>query len=206
MKVINIYEQLTPKQREKIGDKKSFAIYYEWIEQLTLIGLSYEKIGVLFSALAHYTRTNGTEPLPEDIENEIDSDMVLKILFDTYMRTTIEATKIWCNTHHKSKKDTENDTEAKDSIKPLKDNKNDFKGITASHSNNPDDLPFSDETENTNYGDIVVMSREYKTAGMTIGEIDKINSQWLYDFTDIEPQNEIEKKDQDNIKRYFGIE
>lgn len=39
-----------------------------------------------------------------------------------------------------------------------------------------------------------------------LGEIDKINSQWLYDFTDIDPQNEIEKRDQDNIKRYFGIE
>lgn len=71
MKLNNYYQTLTVKQKEKLKEKCSFAFYYEWLEQLEQVKMSYEEKGILLTAIGFYAKTNGTKPLPAELEEAL---------------------------------------------------------------------------------------------------------------------------------------
>lgn len=93
--ILNYYDDLTEKQKEKLKEKKSLIIYYDYFEEFER--LTYKKRGILISALIFYGKTHGTEPLPSDLDNELKKDRLLCYMFETLQKREKKATLEWVN-------------------------------------------------------------------------------------------------------------
>ena len=63
--------------------------------------------------LIYYDKVGGSEPLPEDIEEVIDTERGRKVVFQTYTEKIAAATKEWINRHKlKATEETDDCTEA----------------------------------------------------------------------------------------------
>lgn len=93
--IYNYYEELTDKQKEKLAEKKGAVIYYDYYDECKR--LSTEQVGVLTLALLHYARTHGTEELPEELANEINKDLLLCYMFETWQKREATASIKWTN-------------------------------------------------------------------------------------------------------------
>ena len=107
MEINNYYKTLTSKQKEKLKERTAFSVYYEWLDQLEAVHLTYEQRGIIFTAIGFYARTNGTEKLPADLAERIESEPLLLFIFNTFMNTTERATKQWINLRSKRKTNKE---------------------------------------------------------------------------------------------------
>lgn len=106
MKLENFYEKLTCKQKEKFKDKKALALFYDWHEQMETARLTYEERGMIITALLYYAKN---EPLPIELEKQIEENVILNLLFLNFAKTTAEASRKWVNLRG-GKKDTESTT------------------------------------------------------------------------------------------------
>lgn len=104
MEINNYYKTLSPKQKEKLKERTAFSVYYEWLDQLEAVKLTYEQRGIIFTAIGFYARTNGTEKLPADLAERIESEPLLLFIFNTFMNTTERATRQWINLRGTTKK------------------------------------------------------------------------------------------------------
>ena len=186
MEIISILDNLTEKQKEKVKDKKAVSFYYEWYDQMQVINLPYEKRGILLSALCHYSMTLGTEPLPEELEKAIEADVVLTLLFNLYMNTTINAVKQWCNTHHPNKK---NESEDRDEIKRKEP------------EHKVPDFDMEDGDDDFDLGCYVPTGYYPYSSLQEIYDIDK---EQLNEILKTAPQTPGEEMDQDKIRQFLS--
>lgn len=178
MKLENFYEKLTCKQKEKFKDKKALALFYDWEEQMNTAKLTYEEKGMIITGLLYYAKN---EPLPIELEKQIEENVILNLLFLNFAKTTAEASRKWVN---------------------LRGGKKDTESTTANEETNTDTLP--NETTKTaregnrdNENDITKMSEQEKRG--------YIYCNWPELELSTEEDMEKTKKQIDNIINEFGI-
>lgn len=91
----NYYEDLEQRQKDVLEEKNSAIIYYNYLEDLDDCTL--EEKGAMLGALLFYASTHGTEPIPKEYTDIIESDRGLKKIFKLWQVREAKATSEWCN-------------------------------------------------------------------------------------------------------------
>ncbi len=207
MKLNNYYQSLTIKQKEKLKEKCSFAFYYEWLEQLEQVKMSYEDKGILLTAIGFYAQTNGTKPLPAELAEKIDQNPLLQFVFATYMNTTERATKQWINLRSKRKtnKEEEDTTSTESPLKcPTMP-----QSIKEGHDTTPSpksDLRAEEDEEKEELKNYVVATGKYKKDGLSIQEIYEQDPEWIEEMAkNRNPENALAKEDIESIRKFVEV-
>lgn len=203
MEINNYYKTLTSKQKEKLKERTAFSVYYEWLDQLEAVHLTYEQRGIIFTAIGFYARTNGTEKLPADLAERIESEPLLLFIFNTYMNTTERATKQWINLRSKRKtnKEEEDTTSTESPLKcPTMP-----QSIKEGHDTTPPPENEEDE-EKEEIKSYVVATGKYKMDGLSIQEIYEQDPEWIKQMAkNRNPENEVAKKDIEFIREFIKV-
>lgn len=108
----NYLATLSPIQKRKWLEKQGALCYYELFDLLHE-NFTLEEAGAILLGLIYYDKVGGSEPLPEDIEEVIDTERGRKVVFQTYTEKIAAATKEWINRHKlKATEETDDCTEA----------------------------------------------------------------------------------------------
>ena len=202
MKLNNYYQSLTIKQKEKLKEKCSFAFYYEWLEQLEQVKMSYEEKGILLTAIGFYAKTNGTKPLPAELEEALDQKPLLQFVFTTFMNTTERATKQWINLRSKRKTNKEEEDTSTESPLQCPTMPQDTK---EGHDTTPPPENEEDE-EKEEIKSYVIATGKYKKDGLSIQEIYEQDPEWIEEMSrNRNPENEVAKEDIEFIRKYVEV-
>ncbi len=203
MEINNYYKTLTSKQKEKLKERTAFSVYYEWLDQLEAVKLTYEQRGIIFTAIGFYARTNGTEKLPADLAERIESEPLLLFIFNTFMNTTERATKQWINLRSKRKtnKEEEDTTSTESPLQcPTMPQKTEEGKDTTTPPENEED---EEKEELKNY---VIATGKYKKDGLSIQEIYEQDPEWIEEMAkNRNPQNALAKEDIEFIRKYVEV-
>lgn len=207
MEINNYYKTLTSKQKEKLKERTAFSVYYEWLDQLEAVHLTYEQRGIIFTAIGFYARTNGTEKLPADLAERIEKEPLLLFIFNTFMNTTERATKQWINLRSKRKTNKEEeDTTSTESPLKCPTMPQDTK---EGHDTTPppkSDLMDEEDEEKEELKNYVVATGKYKMDGLSIQEIYEQDPEWIEEMAkNRNPQNALAKEDIEFIRKYVEV-
>lgn len=207
MKLNNYYQSLTIKQKEKLKEKCSFAFYYEWLEQLEQVKMSYEEKGILLTAIGFYAKTNGTKPLPAELEEALDQKPLLQFVFTTFMNTTERATKQWINLRSKRKTNKEEEdttsTESPPKCPTMPQNTEEGHDTTPPPKS---DLINEEDEEKEEIKSYVVATGKYQRDGLSIQEIYEQDPEWIEEMAkNRNPQNALAKEDIEFIRKYVEV-
>ena len=207
MEINNYYKTLTSKQKEKLKERTAFSVYYEWLDQLEAVHLTYEQRGIIFTAIGFYARTNGTEKLPADLAERIEKEPLLLFIFNTFMNTTERATKQWINLRSKRKTNKEEeDTTSTESPLQCPTMPQDTK---EGHDTTPppkSDLMDEEDEEKEELKNYVIATGKYKKDGLSIQEIYEQDPEWIEEMSrNRDPENEVAKEDIEFIRKYVEV-
>lgn len=202
MEINNYYKTLTSKQKEKLKERTAFSVYYEWLDQLEAVHLTYEQRGIIFTAIGFYARTNGTEKLPADLAERIESEPLLLFIFNTFMNTTERATKQWINLRSKRKTNKEEEDTSTESPLQCPTMPQDTK---EGHDTTPPPENEEDE-EKEEIKSYVIATGKYKKDGLSIQEIYEQDPEWIEEMSrNRDPENEVAKKDIEFIREFIKV-
>lgn len=94
----NYYDTLTEKQKLGHADKQGALFYYEWFDMLYEM-CSFEESGCLLLALLYYDRYGGSKPLPADLQERLESDRALTMMFISLQDKLSASSRKWINQH-----------------------------------------------------------------------------------------------------------
>ena len=94
----NYYDTLTEKQKLGHADKQGALFYYEWFDMLYEM-CSFEESGCLLLTLLYYDRYGGSKPLPTDLQERLESDRALTMMFISLQDKLASASRKWLNMH-----------------------------------------------------------------------------------------------------------
>ncbi len=202
MEINNYYKTLTSKQKEKLKERTAFSVYYEWLDQLEAVHLTYEQRGIIFTAIGFYARTNGTEKLPADLAERIEKEPLLLFIFNTFMNTTERATKQWINLRSKRKTNKEEEDTSTESPLKCPTMPQDTK---EGHDTTPPPENEEDE-EKEEIKSYVIATGKYKKDGLSIQEIYEQDPEWIEEMAkNRNPQNALAKEDIEFIRKYVKV-
>lgn len=202
MEINNYYKTLTSKQKEKLKERTAFSVYYEWLDQLEAVKLTYEQRGIIFTAIGFYARTNGTEKLPADLAERIEKEPLLLFIFNTFMNTTERATKQWINLRSKRKTNKEEEDTSTESPLKCPTMPQDTK---EGHDTTPPPENEEDE-EKEEIKSYVVATGKYQRDGLSIQEIYEQDPEWIEEMAkNRNPQNALAKEDIEFIRKYVEV-
>lgn len=207
MEINNYYKTLTSKQKEKLKERTAFSVYYEWLDQLEAVHLTYEQRGIIFTAIGFYARTNGTEKLPADLAERIEKEPLLLFIFNTFMNTTERATKQWINLRSKRKTNKEEeDTTSTESPLKCPTMPQDTK---EGHDTTPppkSDLRAEEDEEKEEIKNYVVATGKYQRDGLSIQEIYEQDPEWIEQMAkNRNPENALAKEDIESIRKFVEV-
>lgn len=121
----NYYDKFTDKQKLSHADKKGALFYYEWFDMLYEM-CSVEEAGTLLLALLYYDKFGGSKPLPEGLQERLESDRAMTMIFLSFMDKLAASSREWINRHNvnprKKKGKTDGDSKlCEDFIDPFEE-------------------------------------------------------------------------------------
>lgn len=149
IKIVNYYDGLSTKQKEKLEEKASVCCYYSYYDELKKYEISNEQAGILFLALTFYGKTHGQEELPTELSEPIEQNPLLCYIFETWCQRERSATLNWVN--HRGGNSKSNKATAKTEKVVIEETPVGRIELVGNKKNMPKDDDFSEIVESIGY-------------------------------------------------------